>query len=128
MLKLISHTDYKWINNIAKTVSNLIPHLHHKDALPKLDINLPVDDQVDSLRKYCIHALEKGLIRKTTANRGGTPALFTKLQPGINENSFPNGVHVKTGNKFLKEKKVSRETIYKIFRRFNKICPEYFIK
>lgn len=96
-------------------------------TLPKLDANIPAKEQLDALRTLCHYALENNMIRKTTANKGGILPLFTKLQEGINENRFPNGVDIVTGNKFLSGKPVSDESTQKIIRRLQTICPKLFI-
>lgn len=96
-------------------------------ALPKLDANIPAKDQLDALRTLCHYALQNNMIRKTTANKGGVLPLFTKFQEGINENRFPNGVDIVTGNKFLSGKPVSDESTQKIMRRLQTICPKLFI-
>lgn len=100
---------------------------HFKASLPKLDANLPARDQLETLRILCHYALETEMIRKTTANKGGIPPLFTKYQEGINENRFPNGVDIVTGNKFLSGKPVSNDSAQKIMWRLQAVCPELFV-
>jgi hypothetical protein len=100
---------------------------HFQASLPKLDAKIPAKDQLEALRTVCHYALETEMIRKTTANKGGIPPLFTKYQEGINENRFPNGVDIVTGNKFLRGKPVSNDSAQKIMLRLQAVCPELFV-
>ncbi|MBJ6611737.1 MAG: NACHT domain-containing protein [Candidatus Thiothrix moscowensis] len=100
---------------------------HFKASLPKLDANLPAREQLETLRMLCHYALETEMVRKTTANKGGIPPLFTKYQEGTNENRFPNGVDIVTGNKFLSGKPVSNDSAQKIMWRLQAVCPELFV-
>ncbi len=103
-----------------------IRHVFHTPQ-PKLDAAIPAEEQLEQLRQACLYALENNLVQKTAANRDSPlPALFVKPEPGINENRFPDGVHVKTGNKLLQGEKISAVSAQKILNRLKKVSHELF--
>lgn len=95
---------------------------------PRLDPNIPAEDQLEALRQACLNALNNNRVQKTAANRDSPiPALFVKPEPGINENRFQDGVNVKTGNKLLRGETISAASAQKIMNRLRKISPELFV-
>jgi hypothetical protein len=102
-------------------------HVFHTPQA-RLNPAIPAEDQLEQLRQACLYALENNIVQKTAANRDSPlPALFVKPEPGINENRFPDGVNVKTGNKLLRGELISAASAQKIMNRLRRISPELFM-